>query len=179
MDVNEFYYLLKEQALENENYKQWRVIHGRAFGDVFLCAFEENDEAQIHLTAALIKISQRRFNEAMPQLELLKNFCFNDFDTAALNYFTGLNYEFLGNEAKMTEFYEKMQECDVDFSFNTAFHPYYRTAKLAQKSGEYYKALFYYNKALAIIDDTELDDKKSKVLTQINQDILNVNEMIK
>lgn len=174
MDINEFAYLLKEQALENDNYKQWRIIHGRAFGEVFLDAFEENDEAQIHLTAALIKISQRRFNEAMPHLDLLNNFCTCSFDTAALSYFTGLNYELLGNEKKMTAYYDKMLEYDVDFSFNTAFHPYYRTAKLAQKSGEFNKALFYYNKALQLINDAHLNDKKSKVLAQINQDIQNI-----
>jgi hypothetical protein len=44
MDINEFCYLLKEQALDNENYKQWRIIHGRAFGEIFLNAFEEKEE---------------------------------------------------------------------------------------------------------------------------------------
>lgn len=77
----------------------------------------------------------------------------------------------------MTEYYDKMLEYDVDFSFNTAFHPYYRTAKLAQKSGEFNKALFYYNKALQLINYAHLNDKKSKVLAQINQDIQNIMEI--
>ncbi len=174
MDINEFYYLLKEQALDSDNYKQWRIIHGRAFGDIFLSAFEDNDEAQIHLTAALIKISQRRFNETIPQLELLNNFCFNDFDTVALNYFTGLNYEFMGNEEKMTKHYNQMHDCNVEFSFNIAFQPYYRTAKLAQKQSECTKALFYYNQAASFCSSDTVDFKAKKVLGQIYYDIATV-----
>ncbi|MBQ7044135.1 MAG: hypothetical protein IJN78_05950 [Clostridia bacterium] len=174
MDINEFCYLLKEQALDSDNYKQWRIIHGRAFGEIFLNAFEENDEAQIHLTSALIKISQRRFNEAIPQLELLNNFCFNDFDTAALSYFTGLNYEFIGNEEKMKQHYNRMLDCNLEFTFNVAFQPYYRTAKLAQKQSECTKALFYYNQAASFYGSDTVNFKAKKVLSQVYYDIATV-----
>ena len=117
MDINEFAELMREYALDNENYKQWREIHGKAFGDVFLAAFEESAEAQIHLTAALIKISKRDFNGGLSTLLMLESVCFNDFDCAALSYFIGLCYELLENEPQMNKYYEQMQKYDIKESF--------------------------------------------------------------
>lgn len=153
MDINEYFDLLLEYSLNNENYLKWRETHGKAFGDVFLSAFKESAEAQIHLTAALIKISNRDFDGGLPRLLMLKEFCFDDFDCFVLTYFIGLCYEFLENEEQMSKYYDKMLTYDFDFRFITAFHPYYRTAKFAQRKSENEKALYYYNKALELYLD--------------------------
>ncbi len=171
MDINEFYDILTEYSLDSENYKKWREVHGGAFGNTFLKAFEDNPEAQIHLTAALINISQRRFEVAMPKLNLLKDFCNNEFDEAVINYFIGLNFEFLGNENQMIYYYNNLLNSDVSFLFNQSFHPYYRTAKFAQRDSECSKALHYYEKALEFYDDIEIDNEKSKILSFIYYDM--------
>lgn len=100
-DMNEIFNLMQEYALDNENYKEWREIHGKAFGKLFLSAFDDSTEAQIRLTAALIRISKRDFNVGLAKLLMLERFCINDFDSFALSYFTGLCYEFLENEGKI------------------------------------------------------------------------------
>lgn len=171
MDINEFYYLLQEYTLDNENYKKWREIHGKAFGKVFLSAFDESTEAQIHLTAALIKISKRDFYGGLSTLLMLEELCFNDFDNFALSYFTGLCYEFLENEEGMNKYYDKMLEYDYDFKFIIGFHPYYRTAKFSQRKSENTKALHYYNKALALYNENEKDTVKLENMGQIYYDM--------
>lgn len=174
MDINEFYSLLSEYTLNNENYRQWRKIHGEAFGDIFLSAFRENEEAQIHLTAALISISQRNFAKGMPVLKHLECLCDNEYDSTAINYFIGLNHEFLGNEPEMTEYYEKVLSSDINFLFNFAFHPYYRTAKFAQRDSECSKALYYYFKALDFHKKAELNEQAAKIVCHIVYDIATV-----
>lgn len=171
MDINEFNYLLSEYALNSDNYKNWRKIHGNAFGNTFLRAFEGNPEAQIHLTAALINISQRNFEQAMPKLNLLKSICDNSYDEAVINYFIGLNYECLGDEEQMTIYYDNLYNSGVSLLFNQSLHPYYRTAKFAQRDSECSKALYYYKKALAFYENTEIDAEKAKLVSFINYDI--------
>lgn len=174
MDLNNFYDLMLEHALNDENYKQWREIHGKTFGDVFLSAFEGNSEAQIRLTAALIKTTRREFDTALTNLIALESFCNNNFDSAVLSYFIGLHYEFLLNEKQMTEYYEKMQDYGQDFLFNTAFHPYYRTAKFAQRESECEKAINYYRKAIQFYSDNEINSEKQKILSQLYFEIATV-----
>lgn len=174
MNINEFSDLLLEHTLENENYRQWREIHGKAFGKVFLSAFNDSPEAQIHLTAALIKISNRDFNGGLAILLMLEKICFNDFDCFALCYFIGLCYEFLENEEQMNEYYEKMLEYDENYLFIIAFHPYYRTAKFAQRKSENAKALSYYKKALQLYSENETDSVKLQNIGQIYFDMCTV-----
>lgn len=174
MDINEFVDLMQTYTLDNENYKQWREIHGKVFGDVFLKAFEESAEAQIHITAALIKISKRDFDGGLAILLMLENICFKDFDCFALFYFIGLCYEFLENEEQMKEYYEKMLEYYDNSSFMIAFHPYYRTAKFAQRKSENIKALNYYNKALEIYSENEADSVKLENMGQIYYDMATI-----
>lgn len=171
MELNEFYDKLQEYALDNDNYKGWREIHGKAFGKVFLSAFEDSPEAQIHLTAALIKISNRDYKGGLTALLMLEALCFNDFDDFALSYFLGFSYELLEDEDKMTEYYEKMSEYDEDYTFKIAFHPYYRTAKFAQRKSENEKALNYYNKALKLYCENETDKFKLENMGQIYYDM--------
>ncbi len=140
---------------DNSNYREWRNIHGRTFGPIFTNAFKENPEAQVHLTAVLIDISQKRFKQAMPKLELLYDLCRHEFDIAATHYFTGLNYEFLGDETNMSAHYEELRTSDVKVEIPLLFHPYYRTAKMAQKDAECSKAIYYYGKALEFFYDAE------------------------
>ena len=146
------YESLIENALNNENYKDWRKEHTRVFGEIFSSAFTENEEAQIHLTSALIHISKRNFEAALPKLILLESICVNEYDCAAVDYFIGLNYEMMENESKMNEYYEKVKSSNISFVFPLQLHPYYRTAKFAQRASECSKALFFYRKALSFYD---------------------------
>lgn len=174
MNLNEFFYLLQEYTLDNENYIKWREIHGKAFGKIFLSAFEESIEAQIHLTAALIKISNRDFNGGLSILLMLEEKCFKDFDCCSLFYFIGLCYEFLENEEEMNKYYDKMIGYNEDISFIIAFHPYYRTAKFAQRKSENTKALKYYNKALELYSEKENDSLEKDNMGQIYYDIATI-----
>lgn len=171
MDINEFVDLLQEYTLDDENYKQWREIHGKAFGNIFTSSFEESSEAQIHLTAALIKISKRDFEGGLAILLMLENVCYNDFDCFALYYFIGLCYEFLENEELMNKYYQKMLGYDENYLFKIAFHPYYRMAKFAQRKAECKKALKYYNKATELYSKNETNIGMLENLSQIYFDM--------
>ena len=166
--------LLLKYALNSKNYKQWRKEHAKVFGELFLQAFEKNEEAQIHLTAALINISQRRFADAFPKLNVLESICTSDYDEAVVCYFLGLNYELLNNEDKMNEYYEKLRRSHASFEFPIAFHPYYRTAKFSQRDSECSKAVYYYRKALEIYDGRALTDKVKSGAGQIIYDIATI-----
>lgn len=170
-DYNE---LLTKYALNSDNYKGWRKTHTGMFGRIFSHAFSENAEAQIHLTAALINISNRNFEGAMPKLDVLKDMCASDYDHAAVNYFTGLNYEMLGNESEMNKHYEKLKETDVSFVFPLPFHPYYRTAKFAQRDSECNKAISYYRKAVMIYDGMTPNKQINASVSHILYDIATV-----
>ena len=172
--MSDYYELLVKYALNNKNYQRWRKEHTKIFGDIFAAAFTENAGAQIHLTAALISISQRNFVDAMPKLDILKNLCTNEYDCAVIDYFTGLNHEMLGNEADMNEHYEKVRTSGVSFVFPFPFHPYYRTAKFAQRDSECSKSIFYYQKALELYDGTVSNEKRKSSVSQILYDMATV-----
>lgn len=174
MDMNEYFDLMLKYTLDSENYIKWREIHAKAFGEVFLSAFKESEEAQIHLTAALIKISKRDFYGGLSILLLLEQICADAFDWFALSYFTGLCYEFLENEEQMNKYYGKMLEYDFDLRVIIGFHPYYRTAKFAQRKSENTKALNYYSKALELYSGDETDAVKLVNLGQICFDMATV-----
>lgn len=140
----------------SENYEKWRVMHTQMFGAIFSDAFSEDQEAQLHLTAALIHISKRDFAGALPKLHLLDDRCRYPSDRAALDYFFGLDYELLGQEREMGTYYERLRVSDVSFVFPLAFHPYYRTAKFAQKDMEFAKSVAFYRKALAFYDSKDI-----------------------
>lgn len=162
------------EIFDNANYQSWREIHTKAFGDIFASAFSENPQAQLHLTAALILISNRQFAEAMPKLDFLETICEGEFDETAVNFFKGLNHEFMGNEAYMTAYYEKVLASSVPLRVPFAFHPYYRTAKFAQRDSECSKAVHYYRKALAFYDGIVPDPMAAQNAGQIIYDVATV-----
>lgn len=168
---NEF---LEQYALNNENYLKWRDIHKQQFGELFDSAFSENKEAQGHLTAALIMISQRQFAKAQPILDLLESLGISDPDAAAVYYFKGLNYECLENEAQMNEYYEELRALSVPFTVVCQLHPYYRTAKFAQRASECTKAIHYYQKSLQFFDGITPNPAQASTISQILFDIANV-----
>ena len=161
-------------ALNNKNYKGWRKEHTKVFGKIFSSAFEGNPEAQIQLTAALINISQRAFEDAMPKLTELESICANEFDRTVVNYFKGLDYEMLANEEEMVSYYEKVKESTISFDFPLPFHPYYRTAKFAQRDSECSKAVYYYRKALSFYDGIVPSDHAKPIVSQIIYDIATI-----
>lgn len=152
-----------EYTLENERYQEWRTIHTNTFGDVFTLAFEDVQEAQLQLTAALIKISKRDYDGGLQMLKKLEDFCFCAFDCFALSYFIGLCYEFIGNEEQMNHYYEAMSEQNIDYLFTMVFHPFYRSAKFAQRKSENEKALHYYKKAIDLYlgQETSADKRRT------------------
>ncbi len=168
---NDFDSLLIQYALNDKNYKKWRREHTKMFGKTFSAAFADNPEAQIHLTAALINICGRNFSAAMPKLDILENICINDFDEAVVTYFKGLNYELLSQEKEMCEYYERLRCCPVTLTFPFAFHPYYRTAKFAQRDSECSMAIYYYKKALEFYDGKPLSDDEKSTVSKIIYDI--------
>lgn len=174
MEQNEFYEKLKEYALNNENYIMWRKDHTKVFGKLFSQAFSENTDGQICLTAALINISGRNFEGAKPMLDNLEAICHSEFDSAVICYFKGLNFEFMGKEDKMTENYEKFRQFDIPVGVGYFFHPYYRTAKLAQKSSECSKAIYYYKKALEFFESKSPRGNDAVVVGQIMYDLATV-----
>ena len=118
-------------AMNGENHEKWRSVHEKSFGEIFSGAFADSSEAALQLTAALIMISKRRFSDATVLLDTLEKLADTDFDKHAVNYFKGLNYEFLGDEEKMNEYYERLSSFKA--TPTPGFYPYYRTAKLSQK----------------------------------------------
>ena len=135
-------------AMNGENYEKWRSVHEKSFGEIFSGAFSDSSEAALQLTAALIMISKRRFSDATVLLDTLEKLADTDFDKHAVNYFKGLNYEILGDEEKMNEYYERLSSFKA--TPTPGFYPYYRTAKLSQKDAECRKAVYYYMKALSL-----------------------------
>lgn len=171
MHENDFYEKLKKYALDNNNYKGWRKEHTKVFGNLFKDAFSQNEEAQICLTAALINISQRNFDLAIPKLDMLEKICDSEFDEITVYYFKGLNYEMLGNEAMMVEYYEKIKRATVTPNFILVFHPYYRTAKFAQRNSECSKSMYYYRKALEFYDGANPNPHVASITSHIVYDI--------
>lgn len=171
MNENNLFEALKKYALDSDNYKKWRKEHTKVFGNLFEDAFSQNEEAQICLTAALINISQREFDLAMPKLDMLEKICTTELDEIAIYYFKGLNYEMLGNEAMMAEYYEKLRNTSVIPKFILTLHPYYRTAKFAQRDSECSKSMYYYRKALEFYDGANPNPHVASIASHIIYDI--------
>lgn len=171
MDIYDFYDNVKEYAKNSDGYLHWRKIHGEAFGRAYLSAFEDNEDAQLFLTSALTAISKKDFSKAEPIISYLYRLCNNDFDKAAVCYFSGLNFEFMNELEKMNRCYEELQSLNVSLHYNIIFHPYYRTAKLMAKEAECSSALLYYNKALSFYDEKTPDSEQRKIFAQIYSDI--------
>lgn len=174
MDINEFAHKLTEFGITNENYKKWREIHDKLFGDFFLGAFEESYEAQIHFTAAVTNISENECKKALGKLKIAESLCNNEHDEMAVNYFSGLCYELTKDLKKMEKYYSRLLCSDINFIFPLAFTPYYRTAKFAQRDSECTKAIYYYKKALEIYKDKKLSAEQSKIVSFIYYDLATV-----
>lgn len=154
-----------------ENYKKSREIHAKTFGSLFEDAFAHCEEAALSLTAALSHISQRRFQEALQELTPLEELCQTEADEIALWYFKGLTYELLEEKEPMTECYEALRSLCSEPEFPLPFHPYYRTAKNAQRDSECTTSKHYYRKALAFYDGTVPKPHAASVASQILYDL--------
>ena len=170
-DYNDF---LGKFSLNNDNYINWRREHTKMFGDIFALAFDGNTESQIVLTAALINIASRDFSSAKSKLATLEGIATSDFDIAAINYFSGLTFELIGDEEKMCEYYERLLATDSNFVYPISFHPYYRTAKFAQRDSECSKALYYYKKALSMYEGYPLTANVKSSSSKIIYDIATI-----
>lgn len=166
---------MKECALNSENYKKSRESHTAVFGRIFSESFCDNEIAAIYFTSALNLITNKRFDEAGNRLEVLATMCAGEHERAAVHYFAGLAFEFLGDTAKACEHYRELLEASVKFEYQLLFHPYYRTAKLANKNElEMTKSLYYYRKALEFYDGTEPQGGNAETVSFILYDAATV-----
>lgn len=149
-------------------------MHKNAFGDTFDKAFENNEQAQVLLTLALLKVSKREFESAKPQLDTLESIAENAFDETSVWYFKGLNYEFLGDEGEMSEHYEKARNSGINLTVGLVFFPYYRTAKLYQKASKAKKAMYYFSKALEFFEGRNITTATAKAVSQLLYEIATV-----
>jgi tetratricopeptide (TPR) repeat protein len=168
--MNEDYDAIKN----NENYLKWRRIHAATFGDIFEDAFEGNSGAQVMLTSALIKITEKNTASALEMLGQLMKLCDTDWDRATVSYFSGLCCEIAGDAKGAERFYDELVSASVNFSFPNTFQPYYRTAKLSQQGSECTKAINYYKKVLSFYENAEPTANNKRQASQIIYDIATV-----
>lgn len=168
--MNEDYDAIKN----NENYLKWRRIHAATFGDIFEDAFEGNSGAQVMLTSALIKITEKNTAPALEMLGQLMKLCDTDWDRATVSYFSGLCIEIAGDVKGAERFYDDLVSASVNFSFPNTFQPYYRTAKLYQQASECTKAINYYKKALSFYENASPTANNKRQASQIIYDIATV-----
>ncbi|MBQ7809371.1 MAG: hypothetical protein IJ346_00195 [Clostridia bacterium] len=160
--------------MNQEEYKTLREMHTKAFGDTFEKAFEGNEQAQLLLSIALLKVSKGEFESAKPQFEMLESIAENTFDDTSIWYFKGLNYEFLKDEEKMSEYYERVCNSGITLTVGLVFFPYYRTAKLYQKASKAKKAMYYFSKALEIFEGRNITPATAKAVSQLLYEIATV-----
>jgi hypothetical protein len=91
-----------------------------------------------------------------------------------MNYFIGLDLEFMGKEEEMEERYDALKDLDCDLDLPLSFLPYYRTAKFAQREAENSKALYYYGKALQMFDGKKIASSAKTDISHILYDISTV-----
>lgn len=160
--------------MNQEEYKTLRKMHTKAFGDTFEKAFEGNEQAQLLLSIALLKVSKGEFESAKPQLDMLESIAENFFDEASMWYFSGLCFEIMGNQKEMAHCYEKVLNSGVNLTVSLAFFPYYRTAKLYQKASKAKKAMYYFSKALEIFEGRNITPATAKAVSQLLYEIATV-----
>lgn len=160
--------------MNQEEYKNLRDMHTKAFGDTFAKAFEGNEEAQSILTVALLYLSRQDFDKAKPQLEMLESIAENFFDEASMWYFSGLCFEIMGNQKEMAHCYEKVLNSGVNLTVSLAFFPYYRTAKLCQKASQAKKAVYYFSKSLEFFQGRNVTPATAKAVSQMLYDVATV-----
>ncbi len=172
--MSNFIFDAAENARESENYKKWREVHTRAFGALYSEAFRDNSAAELQLTAALNNISGRKFEEAIPLLESAAQICTEDSDRAAVNTFLGMAYERLGDTEKMEECYELARASGARLEMVTQLHPYYYTAKMAQREMTFGKAVYYYQKALEFYDGQSPTGQAAETVSYIMYDLATI-----
>ena len=165
---------ITEFTKNNQNYKEWRKIHTKAFGRLFAYAFQGNETAQIHLTATLISVSNRQFAFALPKLEQLLDMAATPADIAVMHYFVGLCHEMMEHTDEMTEHYEALLASSEIFEYPIAFHPYFRTAKFSQKHSECSKAIYFYTRALDFYSHRELTRDEQETVSRLLYEIATV-----
>ena len=156
---------------ENENYKGWYEVHKGAFGEIFTDAYADSQEGRVMLTAALNKLSRQDTSGALVILTELGALTEGETDMRALEYFTGLCCEMSGDSESAEEHYTKMAECGGNTKFALPFHPYYRTAKFAQRDSEPRKAEYYFKKAMALYEGYPIEGEVAVSVSMILYDI--------
>lgn len=118
--------------------------HRQAFGPMLENAYTEDQNARAQLTLALNLISRRKCAEGRKiLLDVLKDLCQNDADTAAWRFFMGLSFEMEGNRKQMLSWYSLC--CRLEHGF---FMPHLKLAKAYHADAFYDGAQLHYSKAI-------------------------------
>lgn len=134
-------------------------IHRAAFGSIWEHAFEDDIASKIHLTAALNKLQNRDIKGCLEKIEMIHNCCKTDADKAALAYFTGLAYEFMGKKEEMVSYYLKAGEYGHSF-----YLPYLKVAKHAHNIASFDMAEENYIMAIKCLENGNLNEQLKVLL---------------
>jgi len=122
---------MARKALEEPKFQQsWRV-HMAAFGPVLEGCFREDDQARIHLCAALNHISRRECARGMGKLQLVEPRCRTEADRAAVAFFRGVCHQMAGDEGRMAICYREAIDRGLKF-----YMPYMKLAKLYKQDND-------------------------------------------
>lgn len=139
--------------------KKSMEIHKAAFGSIWDQAFEDDITSKIHLTAALNRLQNRDTKGCIEKLEMIHSCCKTDADKAALAYFTGLAYEFMGKMEEMISYYLKAGEYGHSF-----YLPYLKIAKHAHNNANFDMAEENYVMAIKCLEAMQLNEQIKMLL---------------
>lgn len=150
---------MARKAVEEPKFQQsWRV-HMGAFGPVLEGCFREDDQARIHLCAALNHISRRECARGMGKLQLVESRCRTEADRAAVAFFRGVCHQMAGDEGRMAICYREAIDRGLKF-----YMPYMKLAKLWQTACMYDRAERYYRSAISCYDGSGLGEGEKLIL---------------
>lgn len=137
--------------------KSWET-HINAFGPILENAFKNNEEALVHLVAALNTISNRNFDVAVKELNRVRKYCKTPEDEAAWHFCVGLYAEMAGDTIQMIAHYGKANEQNHSF-----YLPYYKMATYYLSTYDYEKAKENYDKVIQCLQG-ELSEREATIL---------------
>lgn len=149
---------LAKKAFQSAKVQDSWAVHMQAFGPILGPAFLENDQARIHLTEALNRLSKRNIKGGMDKLMAIKDACETDADRAAWSFFMGLGFEFVGAKDQMLACYQQAGEFGHKF-----YLPYLKVAKNAHQDAAFDVAEEQYRKGIACLDE-KTPDEQSKII---------------
>lgn len=151
---------LAERSFRSDRIQNDWQVHMRAFGPILEPAFTDSYQAKVHLTAALSMVSNHRFKPALNKLKALEPYCVTDADHAAWEFCMGLCCEMQGDADGMMQHYTKAGEYGHRFYLVDM-----KIAKAAHNGGDYDRAMAYYERALELFDEAQVQgERQSEII---------------